>query len=41
MENRMEIPQKLKIELPYDPVILPQASTQKKVKQDTIETPTH
>jgi hypothetical protein len=32
---------KLEVELPYDPVILPLASTQKNIRQDTEETPVH
>jgi hypothetical protein len=32
---------KLEVELPYDPVILPLASTQKNIRQDTEETSVH
>jgi hypothetical protein len=32
---------KIEIELPYDPVILSWASTQKNIKQHTVETPVH
>jgi hypothetical protein len=32
---------KLEIELPYDPAILFWASTQKNVREDTVETPVH
>jgi hypothetical protein len=42
MKSSMEIPQKLEIELPYDAQWYHSwASTQKNIRQDTIESPVH
>jgi hypothetical protein len=42
MENSMEIPQKVKVELPCDPVILlPGIYPKRTVNQNTTEIPVH
>jgi hypothetical protein len=41
MENSMVVPQKVKIELPYDPIILYLVISQRNINQVTIKAPAH